>query len=275
MFLKCLDQYLGIILTNEKLIGFTTEAQGSEMSVRVPSNLGEKMPKNKVVGLQEAISKIESGMSIAIGGFLSQGDPLTLMHGLRDTGVKDLTIYSCTAGFRDRGIVELVKNGQVKKIVTSHIGTTKDVVAAYLAGEVEVTLVPQGTLAEQLRAGGAGIGGFLTPTGVGTVVEQGKQKIELKGKTYILEEGIRTDIALVRAHMSDTWGNLRYHGTGGNYNAACASCADYVIVEAEYVVNLGEIAPDTVHTPGLYVDAVVRSNMRYEDLPAFAGQDSE
>src|SRR5665647_2677852 len=119
------------------------------------------MPKNKVVGLQEAISHIESGMSIAIGGFLSQGDPLTLIHGLKDSDVKDLTIYSCTGGFRDRGIVELVRAGKVRKLVTSHIGTTPDVVKAYHAGDIEVELVPQGTLAEQLRAGGAGLGGFL------------------------------------------------------------------------------------------------------------------
>ena len=135
------------------------------------------MPKNKVVSLQEAISHLESGMTIAIGGFLSQGDPLTLIHGILESDLKDLTIISCTAGFRDRGIVELVKAGKVRKVIASHIGTTPDVVKAYHAGTLEVELVPQGTLAEQLRSGGAGLGGFLTPTSVGTAMTSGKQHI--------------------------------------------------------------------------------------------------
>jgi acetate CoA/acetoacetate CoA-transferase alpha subunit len=230
------------------------------------------MARNKVVGLQEAMSHVKSGMSIAIGGFLSQGDPLTLIHGLKDTDVKDLTIYSCTGGFRDRGIVELVRAGKVRKLVTSHIGTTPDVVKAYLAGELEVTLVPQGTLAEQLRAGGAGLGGFLTPTGVGTVAEKGKQKIEIDGVTYILEKSIRTDVAFVRAHDGDTWGNLRYRGTASNYNPACATCADHVIAEVEYLYDPGEVAPESVHTPGLYVDTVVRADIFYRGSSVFAGQ---
>ena len=123
-------------------------------------------------------------------------------------------VISCTAGFKDRGIVELVNAGQVRKIIASHIGTTPDVVKAFHTGEIEVELVPQGTLAEQLRAGGAGLGGFLTPTGVGTVIAQGKQHLEIDGKTYLLEKAIRADVALVRAHDGDTWGNLRYtrHG---------------------------------------------------------------
>jgi acetate CoA/acetoacetate CoA-transferase alpha subunit len=231
------------------------------------------MPKNKVVGLQEAISHIQSGMSIAIGGFLSQGDPLTLMHGLKDySDAKDLTIYSCTAGFRDRGIVELVRAGKVRKVVTSHIGTTPDVIKAYRAGQIEVELVPQGTLAEQLRAGGAGLGGFLTHTGVGTVVEEGKQKITLDGMTYLLERAIRTDVSFVRAHDGDTWGNLRYRGTASNYNPVCATCADYVIAEVEYLYDPGEVAPESVHTPGLYVDAVVRADLFYRGSSMFAGQ---
>jgi acetate CoA/acetoacetate CoA-transferase alpha subunit len=221
------------------------------------------MPKNKVVSLQEAISHIESGMTLAVGGFLSQGDPLTLIHGLLESHVKNLTIISCTAGFRDRGIVELVKAGKVRKLIASHIGTTPDVVKAYHSGELEVELVPQGTLAEQLRAGGAGLGGFLTPTAVGTVMAQGKQHIEVDGKMYLLEKGLRADAALVRAHDGDTWGNLRYRGTASNYNPQCAACAEYTIAEVEYLYSPGEISPDSVHTPGLYVHAVVRSDLVY------------
>ena len=230
------------------------------------------MPKNKVMGVDEAVASVQSGMSIAIGGFLAQGDPLTIMHALKLTGVKDLTIYSCTAGFRDRGIVELVRAGMVRKVVTSHIGTTPDVVKAYRAGEIEVELIPQGTLAEQLRAGGAGLGGFLTPTGVGTVVEEGKQKITFNGMTYILEQAIRTDVAFVRAHDGDTWGNLRYRGTASNYNPVCATCADYVIAEVEYLYDPGEISPESVHTPGIYVDAVCRADIFYRGAAIFADQ---
>jgi acetate CoA/acetoacetate CoA-transferase alpha subunit len=221
------------------------------------------MPKNKVVGLQEALSHIESGMTVAVGGFLSQGDPLTLIRGLKDCDVKDLTIISCTAGFRDRGIVELIKLGKVRKLIASHIGTTPDVVKAYHAGELEVQLVPQGTLAEQMRAGGAGLGGFLTPTAVGTLMAEGKQHIELDGRTYLLERAMRADAALVRAHDGDTWGNLRYRGTASNYNPQCAACAEYTIAEVEYLYNRGEIAPESVHTPGLFVRAVVRSDLSY------------
>jgi len=230
------------------------------------------MPKNKVMGVEEAVAYVQSGMSIAIGGFLSQGDPLTIMHALKMIDVKDLTIYSCTGGFRDRGIVELVKAGMVRKLVTSHIGTTPEVVKAYHNGEIEVELIPQGTLAEQLRAGGAGLGGFLTPTGVGTVVEEGKQKMTLDGVTYLLERGIRCDVAFVRAHDGDTWGNLLYRGTASNYNPVCATCADYVIAEVEYLYDPGEISPESVHTPGIYVDAVCRADIFYRGSAVFSGQ---
>ena len=230
------------------------------------------MPKNKGMGVEEAVAYVQSGMSIAIGGFLSQGDPLTIMHALKMIDVKDLTIYSCIGGFRDRGIVELVKAGMVRKLVTSHIGTTPEVVKAYHNGQIEVELIPQGTLAEQLRAGGAGLGGFLTPTGVGTVVEEGKQKMTLDGVTYLLERGIRCDVAFVRAHDGDTWGNLRYRGTASNYNPVCATCADYVIAEVEYLYDPGEISPESVHTPGIYVDAVCRADIFYRGSAVFSGQ---
>jgi acetate CoA/acetoacetate CoA-transferase alpha subunit len=221
------------------------------------------MPKNKVVGVEEAISRVESRMSLAVGGFLSQGDPLTLLRALKDTRVKDLTIVSICGGFKDRGIVELVKLGKVRKLIASHIGTTPDVVHAFLAGDLEVVLTPQGTLAEQLRSGGAGLGGFLTPTGVGTSIAEGKQQMEVDGVKYLLELPIRTDVALVRAHVGDTWGNLSYRGTARNFNPLCATCAEYVIAEVEFLYDPGEISPESVHTPGLYVDAVVRSEMTY------------
>lgn len=157
----------------------------------------------------------------------------------------------------------MVKLGKVRKLIASHIGTTPDVVKAYHAGELEVELIPQGTLAEQMRAGGAGLGGFLTPTGMGTVVAEGKQQIEVDGKQYLLEKAIRTDVALVRAHDGDTWGNLRYRGTASNYNPVCAVCAEYTIAEVHHLYGLGEIPPESVHTAGLYVQAVVRADLWY------------
>ncbi|MCL5736571.1 MAG: CoA transferase subunit A [Actinobacteria bacterium] len=221
------------------------------------------MPKNKVVSVETAISRIESGMTIAVGGFLSQGDPLTLLRALRASDAHDLTLFSICGGVRDRGIVELVKAGKVRKLVASHIGTTPDVVRAFHDGEIEVELVPQGTLAEQLRCGGAGLGGFLTRTGVGTAVATGKQHIDVRGVPHLLEFAIRTDAALVRAHTGDSWGNLRYRGTAANFNPLCATCADYVIAEVEYLCGVGQLGPEDIHTPGIYVDAVVRSNVSY------------
>ena len=225
------------------------------------------MPKNKVVSLEEAISHIKSGMSVAIGGFLSQGEPLTLIRGLKASDATDLTIVACTGGYKDEGIVELVTAGKVRKLVTSHIGTTPAVVKAFHEGAIEVQLIPQGTLAEQMRCGGAGLGGFLTPTGLGTVVAEGKQHIELDGVTYLVEKSIRTDVALVRAHAGDAWGNLRYRGTARNYNSVAATCADYVVAEVEFLYNPGEIDPESVHTQGIYGDAVVRSDMSYCGKP--------
>ncbi|MGO8685404.1 MAG: CoA transferase subunit A [Thermoleophilia bacterium] len=221
------------------------------------------MPKNKVVSLGEAIAQIESGMSIAMGGFIGQGDPLTLIDALKEHDVKDLTIYANDGGYRDRGIVELVKLGKVKKLVASHVGTTPEIGRAMNAGELEVELNPQGTLAERLRCGGAGLGGFLTPTGVGTLVAEGKDHLDIEGRVYLLEKAVHCDVALLRAHSGDTWGNLMYRGTSRNFNEVAATCADFVIAEVENLYCLGELPPECVHTSGIYIDAVVRSQLEY------------
>jgi acetate CoA/acetoacetate CoA-transferase alpha subunit len=221
------------------------------------------MLENKVISLREAVSRIKPGMTVAVGGFLAQGDPLTLLRALKDSDVDDLTLYSICGGVGDRGIVELVKLGKVRKLVASHIGSTPEVIRAYHEGRLEVELVPQGTLAERLRCGGAGLGGFLSPVGIGTVVGEGKDHVEVDGKTYLLEKPIRTDVALVRAHSGDTWGNLSYRGTAQNINPQCACCADFTIAEVEFLCDLGQIPPESVHTPGVYVHAVVRSDVSY------------
>jgi acetate CoA/acetoacetate CoA-transferase alpha subunit len=213
-----------------------------------------KVPKNKVVPIAEAMSPIRSGMSIAIGGFIGQGDPLTLIDHLKTIDAKDLTIYENDGGFHDRGTVELVNQGKVKKIVASHVGTTPDIGKAMNEGRLEVVPTPQGTLAEMIRCGGAGLGGFLTPTGVGTIAEEGKQVVELHGRRYILVEALRVDVALIRAHSGDTWGNLIYRGTSRNFN---------VVAEVEDLYTLGELDTNAIHTPGIFVDAVVRADIGY------------
>jgi acetate CoA/acetoacetate CoA-transferase alpha subunit len=234
----------------------------------------QTVPKNKVVPIEEAMSHIQSGMSIAVGGFIGQGDPLTLIDYLKTMDVGDLTIYENDAGYRDRGVVELVKQGKIKKIVASHIGTTPEIGKAMNEGRLEVEATPQGTLAEMMRCGGAGLGGFLTPTGIGTVAEEGKQIVELDGRKYILVPSLKCDVAIVRAHKGDTWGNLIYRGTSRNFNVPAAMCAEYVIAEIENLYTMGELDPEGIHTSGIFVDAVVRSNVEYCTIreEAFNGQ---
>jgi acetate CoA/acetoacetate CoA-transferase alpha subunit len=221
------------------------------------------VPKNKVVPIEEAMSHIKSGMSIAVGGFIGQGDPLTLIDYLKTMDVGDLTIYENDAGYRDRGVVELVKQGKIKKVVASHIGTTPEIGKAMNEGRLEVEPTPQGTLAEMMRCGGAGLGGFLTPTGIGTVAEEGKQIIELDGRKFILVPSLKCDVAIIRAHAGDTWGNLIYRGTSRNFNVPAATCADYVIAEVENLYTMGELDPNAIHTSGIFVDAVVRADIDY------------
>ena len=221
------------------------------------------MPKNKVIPIEEALSHVKSGMSIAVGGFIGQGDPLTLIDHLKTMDVDGLTIYENDGGFRQRGTVELALQGKIKKIVSSHVGTTPDYGRLMNEGKVEVEATPQGTLAEMMRCGGSGLGGFLTPTGIGTIAEEGKQVIELEGRKYILVPALKVDIALIRAHHGDTWGNLVYRGTSRNFNLPAAMCADYTIAEVENLYGLGELDPNHIHTPGIFVNAVVRSELLY------------
>lgn len=222
------------------------------------------MRENKVIPLEEALSRVESGMTIAVGGFIGQGDPLTLIDGLkRMTHIHDLTIVSNDAGFGERGIVELVRRGMVRKMLTSHVGTTPYIGEAVNAGDLEIELMPQGTFVERVRCGGAGLGGVLTPVGVGTEVENGKPKMEIEGRTYLLETAIHADVAFVRAHVGDWRGNLVYRGTSRNHNPNIATCADYVIAEVETLYCMGELDPESIHTQGIYIDAVVRSDLQY------------
>lgn len=212
---------------------------------------------NKVISIDEAVNHIEDGMTIMIGGFLGCGSPHRLVDALVKKGVKDLTLICNDSGFPEIGSGKLVVNKQIKKLIASHVGTNRETGNQMNSGEMEVVLVPQGTLAEQVRAGGAGLGGFLTPTGVGTVIEEGKQKMEIDGKTYLLEKPLRADVALIAGETVDKLGNIVYYGATRNFNQLMAAAADVVIVEAEKVVEVGELDPNDVVTPGIFVNYIV------------------
>jgi len=199
------------------------------------------------------------GMLLAIGGFGLCGVPDALILALRDTGVRGLTIASNNAGVDEWGIGMLLKTRQVKKMISSYVGENNEFERQYLEGELEVEFCPQGTLAERLRAGGAGIPGFYTRTGVGTLVAEGKEHKEFDGVTYILERGIQADLALVKAWKADRLGNLIYRRTARNFNPNAATCGIVTVAEAEIVVQPGELDPDEIHTPGIFVHLLVHN----------------
>ncbi len=213
----------------------------------------------KFITMNEAILKVKDGMQIMIGGFLAAGSPNGIIKGLVESGVKDLIIICNDTSFADKGLGMLIANKQVKKVITSHIGTNKATIEQYNNKEIEVEFVPQGTLAERIRCGGSGLGGVLTPTGVGTVAQEGKQVINLDGKDYLLEKALRADLAIVGASIADEEGNLFYKGTTQNFNPLMAMAADTVIVEAQEIVKIGEIPMESVHTQAIFVDYIVKS----------------
>ncbi|KAA1194880.1 acetate CoA-transferase subunit alpha [Photorhabdus heterorhabditis] len=213
--------------------------------------------KNKCISIQQATKHFYDGMTIMIGGFMGIGTPPRLVSALLNSGVKDLTLIANDTGHIGMGIGLLVTNDRVKKVIVSHIGTNPETGHKMIAGELEVELVPQGTLIERIRCGGAGLGGFLTPTGVGTVVEDGKQKITLNGTDYLLELPLRADLALIQAHIADYHGNLTYQLSARNFNPLIALAADVTLVEPDALVEVGEIAPDCVITPGALIDYIV------------------
>lgn|SRR5574344_231400 len=212
----------------------------------------------KEITLEEAVSKIKDGMTIMVGGFLAVGAPVQIIDAIVEKGVKNLTIICNDTAFPDKSLGKLVVNHQVKKLYVSHIGTNPETANQMNAGELEIEFCPQGTLAERIRAKGAGLGGVLTTTGLGTIVEKGKEKIKVDGKEYLLEKPLGADVALIGASIADESGNLIYRGTTQNFNPTMATAADLVIVEAEKVVKTGELSPESIHTPGIYVDYIYR-----------------
>ena len=218
------------------------------------------MPKKiikPVVSAQEAVKCIKSGDSVMVGGFNYGGIPYTLTDALYDQGTDQLTLISNDTIYEFCGQGKLVAGGRCKKVIASHVGLNKTAGRLFHEGKMELELFPQGTYVEKIRAGGAGLGGFLTQTGVGTVVEEGKEVIEINGKKYILELPLTADVALVRAFRADRMGNLTYTGTNKNFNPTMATAAKIVIAEVDEVVNVGELDPDNIVTQGVLVDMLV------------------
>ncbi|GAA0772655.1 acetate CoA-transferase subunit alpha [Clostridium subterminale] len=215
---------------------------------------------NKLISIDEAVAKIQDGMTVMIGGFLAVGTPEAIVDALVKKGVKDLTIIANDTGFPDKGIGKLIVNKQVKKTIASHIGTNKETGNQMNSGEMEVELSPQGTLAERIRCGGAGLGGFLTPTGLGTIVQDGKEVITVDGQDYILEKPLKADVALLFGSKVDKKGNVYYNQATRNFNPLIATAADTVIVQAEELVETGDIDPNVVMTPYIFVDYIVKGD---------------
>ncbi len=213
--------------------------------------------KNKIISAEEAISFLQVGDTVMIGGFMSCGTPEILMDEIVKKGIKNLHVIANDSGVPGRGIGKLIDSKLVKKLTASHIGLNPVTGAQMVAGELEVELVPQGSLAEKIRAGGAGLGGVLTPTGVGTEVEKGKQKITLDQVEYLIEMPLKADVALIRGSIVDKAGNVYYNATTKNFNPMMATAAKTVIVAAEKIVEVGELDPNYVMTPGIFVDYIV------------------
>ncbi len=208
---------------------------------------------------KEAVADVRDGAVIMVGGFGLCGNPENLITALFDKGVKDLTIISNNCGTTDYGLGVLLKNRQVRRMVSSYVGENKEFERQFLSGELEVELIPQGTLAERIRAGGAGIGGFYTRTGVGTQVAEGKETRVIGGREYLLELPLKAEFALVHAWKADKWGNLVFRKTARNFSPMICAAAKVCIVEAEHLVEVGEIEPDQIHVPSIYVKRIVQA----------------
>lgn len=224
--------------------------------------MGGKLIK-PVMSAEEAVRHIHDGASVMVGGFNYAGVPYTLIDALVAQGTKNLhlisndTLYANDAHPEGVGQGQLVVNGQCRKVTASHIGLNRMTQKLFNEGKLELELVPQGSFVERIRCGGFGLGGFLTPTGVGTTHAEGKQVLEVQGKEYILELPLKADVALLRAYRADRWGNLTYFGTGRNFNPAMATAAELVIAEVDAIVPQGEIEADHIVTPGILVDILV------------------
>jgi 3-oxoacid CoA-transferase subunit A len=216
--------------------------------------------KRICTSFQEAIGDIHDGATLMVGGFGLCGIPENAILALVEKGVKDLTVISNNCGVDDWGLGLLLKNKQIKKMIGSYVGENKEFERQVLSGEIEVELIPQGTLAEKIRAGGAGIPAFYTPAGVGTPIADGKETRMFNGKEYLLEEALTADFSIVRAWKGDKMGNLVYHKTARNFNPMIAAAGKVTIAEVENIYETGELDPDSIHTPSIYVQTLIEGN---------------
>ena len=216
----------------------------------------------KIIKVSDLGNLFSANTTVAIGGFLGIGTPETLIDYLIAKGFKNLTIIANDTSFPDKGVGRLIVNRQAAKVIVSHIGTNPETGRQMNSGELEVELVPQGTLAERIRCGGSGLGGVLTPTGVGTIVEEGKSKIEIDGRKYLLEKPLKAGVALIKAAVADKSGNLVCRRTARNFNPVMATAASAVVAEVEKIVDTGEIDPDMVTIPGIFVDYICLTERR-------------
>lgn len=216
------------------------------------------MLRKEILSPAQAASKVKDGMTIMVGGFMTIGTPEALVDAVAESGVKDLTIICNDAGLPGKGVGKLIENGQVAKLVASHIGLNRVAGEKMNSGEMQVDLIPQGTLAEQIRAAGAGLGGVLTKTGLNTLVEEGKQTVTVKGETYLLEEPMKADIALLKSSNTDVYGNTAFNKTTANFNPVMATASDLVLVEPDVVSQPNEVDPNFFTLPSVLIDYIVR-----------------
>ncbi len=217
--------------------------------------------KNKIIDKEAFKSLLKDDMSIMFGGFMACGTSEVLVDAILESKIKNITAICNDAGFEEKGLGKLIKSGQVKKLYASHIGLNPLVGKMMSEGTLEVELNPQGTLAERIRSGGAGLGGVLTPTGLNTDVENGKRVIEVQGKSYLVEEPLRSDLAVVRGKTADRSGNVVYEGTARNFNPIIATAADVVVVGVDEIVEIGELDPECIVTPHILVDFIVKEEV--------------
>ncbi|TWI54709.1 CoA transferase subunit A [Halalkalibacter nanhaiisediminis] len=216
---------------------------------------------NKLTKPNDIISKIKTGDTVMVGGFGLVGAPLTLIDQLTKFEVKDLTIISNNLGEPGKGLGILLRQGKIKKAIGSYFTSNREVGDAYNEGKVDIQLMPQGTMSESIRAGGAGIGGYYTKTSVGTELAKGKETRDINGETYVFEPGLKANVSLIKAAKADTLGNLSYYKTARNFNPMMATAAEFVIAEVDEIVEVGQLSPEEIVTPHLYVDAIVTSEL--------------
>jgi acetate CoA/acetoacetate CoA-transferase alpha subunit len=216
------------------------------------------MLRKEILSPQQAASKVKDGMTVMVGGFMTIGTPEALVNAIAESGVSNLTIICNDAGLPGKGVGRLIENGQVSRLIASHIGLNRIAGEKMNSGEMQVDLVPQGTLAEQIRAAGAGLGGVLTKTGINTLVEEGKQKVTVSGQDYLLEEPIKADIALLKSSVTDVYGNTGFNKTTANFNPVMATAADIVFVEPDKITEPNEVDTNYFTLPSVLIDYIVR-----------------